>query len=129
MIGSKTGAANAEQRVRFAEMHDLGCLACRLQGVGWVPPEIDHMNVGDHAGMPRTEGGHDDTLPFCRWHHRGEPHEGYSQADCLRIFGPSKHLHKKRFIEAYGTLEELREKFAVMLERHRERTRVRPIRR
>lgn len=127
MIGSKQGEANAEQCIRFADLHDLGCVACRLQGLGWVPPEKDHRNVGDLAGMPRTAGGHDNTIPLCQWHHRGIRFEGYgSEAAHLKFFGPSKHLHKKQFIEKYGTIEQLHEVVRKLLERHRATTRLRP---
>ena len=126
MIGSRTGQATSAQAIRFAELHDIGCIACRLRGVGWVPPEMDHRNVGDLAGMPRTEGGHDDTLPLCCWHHRGISHQGYGKAESLKIFGPSKQLHKKLFIETFGTIDELYQQLNAMLDRYRAATRIRP---
>lgn len=129
MIGSGTGEANAAQRWRFAELHDLGCIACRLFGYGWMPPEQDHRNVGDLAGMKRTAGGHDDTLALCCWHHRGiVPFEyGFVDAEtCLLRLGPSKHLHKRAFLERFGSIEELHQAQAQLLERYREKTRLRP---
>jgi hypothetical protein len=126
MIGSKTGAPTAAHLWRWAEVWDLGCIACRLAGLGWVAPEQDHRNVGDLAGMPRTEGGHDDTLGLCCWHHRGIPFAGWTAERCLREAGPSKQLHKRAFLERFGSIEELHAQQLRRLERYRERTRISP---
>lgn len=126
-FGSRTKPATLSQSLQFDDLYHIGCIACRLFGVGWVPPEQDHRNTCDLAGMKRTEGGHDDTLPMCCWHHRGIPHEGYGgEHGCLRTFGPSKHLHKKRFIERFGTIDELYVVRDALLEKYRAATYLRP---
>lgn len=124
MSFGKHAPANAAQRVRFAELHDIGCIACMLAGVGWVAPEQDHRNNCDLAGMKRTEGGHDETLALCCWHHRGIPWDGWTAAKCLEKAGPSKHLAKKRFIDRFGTISELHAMQAKLLEKYRAATRI-----
>lgn len=123
----RSKAATTAQVLQFDDLFHIGCIACRLAGVGWVPPEQDHRNKCDLAGMKRTDGGHDDTLPLCQWHHRGIRFEGYgSEAAHIRVFGPSKHLHKKRFIERFGTIAELYVIRDDLLERYRATTCIRP---
>lgn len=123
-FGSRTGPATLVQEIRFADLWDIGCIACRLAHGEWVAPEMDHRNVGDFAGMKRTAGGHDDTLPLCCWHHRGIPWDLWT-ADACRLFaGPSKQLHKRQFIEQFGTIDELYAALAKMLEHHRKLTRI-----
>lgn len=125
MIGSKTGPATLEHERRFANLWDIGCIACKKRLGKWVPPEQDHRNRGDLAGMPRTKGGHNDTLALCCWHHRGIPHSGWTQKNSLPAFGPSKQLHKKQFLAEFGSIQELHDYQNQLLEEHRARTEIR----
>lgn len=126
MSMGRSKPATLNQALQFDDLWHIGCLACYLQGIeGHVPPEHDHRNTGDLAGMKR-KGGHDATLPFCQWHHRGIPFDGYGgERGCYEYFGPSKHLHKKQFIAKYGSIDELYELRDRLLERYRAATYIR----
>lgn len=115
MSFGKHKAATTAQVIRFHHIYDLGCIACRLQGVGWVAPGQDHRNNCDLAGMKRTDGGHDDTLGLCDWHHQGYPPSGWSMKRAEAELGPSKHLHKKRFLATYGSIQELHDMQEILL--------------
>tara|TARA_R110002012_G_scaffold239868_1_gene413939 strand:- start:170 stop:421 length:252 start_codon:yes stop_codon:yes gene_type:complete len=69
----------------------LGCIVCRLQGFYGVPAEIHHIE-----GKTKLDT-HFKVLPLCFEHHRmGSDKEPIS-----------RHPYKKRFVDAYGSEEEL----------------------
>lgn len=74
-------------KVRFAQLQEMGCIVCRLYLEVYSPPEIHHI-----AGKTKA-GAHQKTIPLCFRHHR----EG---ADCDKY--TSRHPHKLRFEERYG---------------------------
>lgn len=63
------GSPSAADCARFAKIHDIGCIACRLNGHYREPCEIHHLNIGGKHGAPNL--GHDHTIGLCAWHHRG----------------------------------------------------------
>lgn len=96
-------STNAEKR-RFLRLQELGCICCHIEGLGYVPAEIDHIV---DKGYRRLSGGHAATIPLCPYHHRGVPPSGFSEDTARGYAGPSKRLHRKLFIKTYGTDREL----------------------
>ena len=79
---------------RFKIMADIGCIICRKFLGIWGPCEIHHTDG-------KTKGGaHQATLGLCFLHHReGSDNQQYT----------SRHPHKAKFEERYGTEAELLE--------------------
>jgi len=90
---------------RFGKLVELGCIACRIDGFGYSPPEIHHLRDGQGMGQRAPD---DDTIPLCPRHHR----HGYRHEP----FIPGFHSHPKLFKERYGTERELLEKVNDQLE-------------
>lgn len=87
----KGKAPNKAEKEHMARVADLGCVVCRMLGLGCVPAEIHHIE-----GKTK-KGSHMKVLPLCFEHHRrGGDKEPIS-----------RHPYKKRFENAYGTEEEL----------------------
>ena len=76
---------------------EIGCVACRIDGHGYVPADAHHLLSGGRRIS------HSHTIPLCPWHHRGVV------ADYKPIGMPSLALDKKKFEEWYGTEEQLLE--------------------
>lgn len=83
----------------------LGCVACRLEGRGYVATQIHHLTITGLHGGPRR--GHGDTVGLCPWHHQGLRLEGLTRADMEAELGPSLALQPRAFRERYGRDEEL----------------------
>lgn len=99
-----TTTPTKSQAARFARLHELGCIACRLDGAGYVvQAEIHHFLSGN------KRIGHDATVPLCQWHHRAIPWPYCTEAECLATHGPSFHRHTRQFRARYGTDAELLE--------------------
>lgn len=98
MVG-RTRTPTKAQRLRFARIKWLGCIACRIEGAHGVPPEIHHITEGGRRL------GHDYTIGLCVWHHRGQSELPAHMAE-LR-FGPSLARSKRDFVARYGTEREL----------------------
>lgn len=93
--GRSTGNPTKAQRARFAAIHDVGCIACRLAGLPHTPCEIHHLTIGGRHGQKRR--GHDYTIGLCSYHHRGVP-SPWPSFDA----GPSYALEARRFRERFG---------------------------
>jgi hypothetical protein len=89
---------------RFMRLQDIGCICCLKEGFLHVPVDVHHIV---DKGYREHSGGHRSTLPLCPWHHRGVPPSGLSEDTALFAAGPSLALHKRRWIETYGTEREL----------------------
>lgn len=89
---------------RFMRLQDIGCICCSIEGYEGVPVDADHLV---DKGSRKKSGGDAATLPLCPWHHRGVPPSGFSEDTARGYAGPSKRLHRKKFIEKYGTDREL----------------------
>lgn len=98
MIGGPP--ANKAQRHRMASIKLIGCLACRIDGRGYVPCEVHHLNEGGRHGGERR--GHDFTIGLCPWHHRGTCREGWTVADMTAGYGSSWAHEPTRFSLSYG---------------------------
>lgn len=97
-----TGKPTKAEQARFSKLHELGCIACRLnghEGSGYV--QIHHLLSGN------KRRGHDATIPLCPWCHTGMPFDSRSAGWFLDNFGPSYHRHKRAFQAAYGSDDEL----------------------
>lgn len=85
-------------------LQDIGCICCFKEGFPGVPVDAHHLV---DKGYREHSGGNAATLPLCPWHHRGVPPSGLSESAALFTAGPSLALHKRRFIQTYGTEREL----------------------
>lgn len=89
---------------RYADLMDLGCIACHMMGFGRANgTEQHHLNTGGVAGQLRR--GDEFSIPLCRWHHRGEPVYPISCPSVLvteEVLGPSLKLTAKLFRETFG---------------------------
>jgi hypothetical protein len=80
----------------------LGCIVCRLEGLGYVEAEIHHV-LKNGRRM-----GHMFVLPLCALHHR----IGYNHVEIV-----SRHPWKREFEARYGTEEQLLARVDEMLSR------------
>jgi hypothetical protein len=88
--------ASVEEKRWMASVAAFGCIVCYLQGRGYVPCAVHHIVEGGRRV------GHLWTIGLCDpGHHQNTP-------DRSEI---SRHPNKARFVAAYGTEYELREKF------------------
>lgn len=95
-----TGTPTAAQRLRFDRIGNLGCIACRMRGLGYRVPEVHHLTItGRHGGK---RAGHDATVGLCSWHHRGVPFYGMTAADSEALAGPSLARTPRQFREVFG---------------------------
>ena len=62
MVGKSKTPTKAEARRMGILKMDVGCIACRLDGRGYEPPDIHHLLNGYRIG-------HSATIPLCRRHH------------------------------------------------------------
>jgi hypothetical protein len=92
---------NKSEKQRFMNLQEIGCIVCRITGLGITPPEIHHLIEGGR----RLGNGH--TIPLCLLHHRG----GNNTAEYV-----SRHPHKAEFEKRYGTEVELLEKTNELIE-------------
>lgn len=81
------GPMNHAEKLRAALIHDIGCVACRLNGHYREPCEIHHLNIGGRHGAPNR--GHKFTVGLCAWHHRGVIPHGQDLATVQFQRGPS----------------------------------------
>ena len=106
MVGRQKPPTKDELR-RYHALQELGCIACRINGVSHgAIPEIHHLVEGN------KRLGNDYTIPLCAWHHRGE---AASQWEKLK--GPSLARSKREFIAEYGTERELLDAVNKIIER------------
>ena len=78
---------NKEDKKRYDQLSQLGCIVCLLEKGVNSPPEIHHP-------YGRTGNGNQETIGLCYYHHR----EG---SDCTAY--TSRHPFKSRFEARYGT--------------------------
>jgi hypothetical protein len=91
--------ATVEEKHWMASVAAFGCIVCHLQGRGYVPCAVHHIVEGGRRV------GHLWTIGLCDpGHHQNTP-------DRTEI---SRHPDKARFVAAYGTEYELREKFIAL---------------
>lgn len=98
-----TGSPTAAQLLRWAKLRELGCIACRLDGIraDGDAVEIHHMLSGNRRI------GHDATIPLCAWHHQGVAFDETPSYWFLENVGPSYHKHRRAFRQRYGSDREI----------------------
>lgn len=116
--GRSTGTPTKAQQARFDVMREIGCIACRMYGFGYVAGEIHHLTSGGHHGQKRR--GHDYTVCLCSWHHRGVQ-DGYGHAR-----GPSYAHSPKAFRATFGDDDALLAKQNELIEKHIATTSIKP---
>ena len=96
-------------QTRDFAIRELGCTACAIYGViGRVGCEKHHLNEGDQPGRKRR--GERFTVGLCQWHHVGRCHCSGAVTDCAEcreVYGPSWRHHKRDFLDAFGSGDEL----------------------
>jgi len=97
---AKTATKN--EKKRFERITEIGCLACRKNGIE-NPGEANHIV----DGMKRK--GHSFSYCLCPWHHRGVTPNGISVKDATAVFGPSRYYDGRSFRKEFGSDEELLE--------------------
>ena len=97
---------NQEDEDRLKRIRAMQCICCVIEDVA-QPFRTEAHHLTD-KGYRKHSGGHQSTLPLCKWHHRGIC-EG-SPDKMLFTHGPSLELHKRKFIETYGTERQLLER-------------------
>ena len=103
MVGKTAHRTKADQ-ARFDALKDMGCIAARLRGLGYVGPDIHHILSGG------KRMGHQYTLPLSPWHNRGDiPEQCAGAKEAEAILGPSMYRSKRRFEAEFGTELELLE--------------------
>lgn len=83
-----------DERAWLDAITRLGCIVC-LREHGEETPASPH-----HIDGSRKPGAHQNTIPLCWAHHQGN-------SDGTKQPFVSRHPYKARFIEAYGTEDEL----------------------
>lgn len=92
--------------LRFTALRDMGCLIAHIRGLGYVPAEIHHLLTTGLHGNGRRRGDMD-TIALNPYSHRGVRFDGWTLAECRRMFGPSYALEPAAFRAEYGTDDEL----------------------
>lgn len=101
MVGKTKSPTKADRR-RFDALKDMGCIASRLRGLGYVAPDIHHLVEGGRRL------GHQYTIPLAPWHNRGDlPEQCANEAEAREILGPSMYRHKRDFVREFGTERQL----------------------
>lgn len=83
-----------QEEERRQKIYELGCIACRIDGKGYVPCSEHHLKDGScYRDNMKTFG-------ICLAHHQIE----------FAVPGvPNRHKNAKEFAEVYGTDQELLE--------------------
>jgi PHP family Zn ribbon phosphoesterase len=82
-------SATKVEREWMTRIADLGCVACRQDGIE-SPASVHHIVQGNRRL------GHLHTIPLCPLHHQGDGRQV-----------PSVHFTKRTFVQRYGTELEL----------------------
>lgn len=95
----------SERDRRYFAIRECGCIACLMQGIRNVAPQVHHLNEGDVHGGRRL--GDDHTVGLCPWHHVGQPICGLTGDECRERLGPSWELEPDAFRVTFGLGVEL----------------------
>jgi|SRR5210317_1061902 len=87
-------AKTKEEKKHYSRLHELGCIVCKNEGLGYTEPCIHHIRHGAGMGM---KSHWSKAIPLCPMHHQ---HGGY---------GIAIHAGEKAFERRFGTEEELLE--------------------
>ena len=92
-----------ESRRIYLSKHMVGCLPCLLNGWPNQHADYHHVTNGD------ARYGHMIGFPMCLWHHRGKVDWSHTMTldETRERMGPSYELHRKDFLERYGSERQL----------------------
>lgn len=110
---SRPQLAPAQREARFAAFQAIGCIVCRLQGLGWVQPAVHHLRGHPWSGAGQRASDAD-SVPLCAPHHQTGDGKGPGQEI-------GYHWSPAQFEAAYGTQGELLEKTDWLIERLKDR--------
>lgn len=96
---------NIADRTRLDRIHEMACVCCQLNcGPLMYPVEAHHIIFN---GYRRLSGGHQSTIPLCRWHHPGVCFDRSTATEMAEAYGPSLALSKRVFVLRYGSERQL----------------------
>ena len=81
-------------------IRDIGCVVCRLRGLGFVACEKHHLTTTGRHGNGKRRGERF-TVGLNPWSHRGVPYGGMTVGQCRDLFGPSYAREPKAFRALY----------------------------
>ena len=112
MFNRKRKAASPDEKAYIATVKAAGCICClQLTPKRRVYAEFNHHN-GARGRLGHTVGTGE-----CIWHHRGEPDDGFSKAQMLERYGPSrKYPGSRPFHARFGSDADLLEQQKKVLE-------------
>jgi len=85
-------AKTKQEKEHYDKLHQIGCIVCLREGLGYTEPMIHHTRFDAGMGM---KSSWDKAIPLCPMHHQ---HGGY---------GIAIHAGEKAFERRFGTEEEL----------------------
>lgn len=83
---------NKKERAHLDKISRLGCIVCRMLGLGDTPCEIHHIRIGQGIGMRASNFN---AIGLCPWHHRLGGH------------GEAIHAGQESWEKKFGTESEL----------------------
>lgn len=89
---------NKDERNHYKKLHEIGCIVCLREGLGYSEPHIHHLRLNTGMGL---KSSYKQAIGLCPEHHLGQ--YGF-------------HSGKKTFEEKYGTQQELLEAVLELLE-------------
>lgn len=107
-----TNAPTKAEAARMARLKEIGCIACRLEGIEerfCGATEVHHLLSGNRRR------GHLFTIPLGEWHHRAKITEGLTARQAELMWGPSLARGSKPFHERYGDDDALLEDVNALL--------------
>jgi hypothetical protein len=90
-------------------------VACLIKNGAGQPQPCEIHHIVD-KGYREHSGGDMATIGLCPWHHRGVKNDGMTTELMVEWFGPSLALHKRRFVERFGSERELLDIVNVILD-------------
>lgn len=91
-------------------LKECGCVPCWIERLASNPADAHHVVAGGRRV------GHAATYALCKWHHVGQPWQGYSTKQMTASIGPSLHHESKAYHDRYGSESDLVELQDAMLE-------------
>lgn len=104
--GKSTGKPTKAEQARLDAIHNMRCIACEVGEIALSCGRTEAHHLVD-KGYRSHSGGHMATIPIGQWHHQGIPLPGFNEREMAFVFGPSRELSKRLFVERFGTDREL----------------------
>lgn len=98
MVG-KTAPIGRLDELRFKVITEYcGCLCCTMRHRLNAHATIEHVTENGR----RLDDEHQGTIGLCEWHHFGNPWDGLTRDEMVRLLGPSLAHGRTPFEEAFG---------------------------